>query len=62
MSAPSDPKFLRGLVDELRKLPAETPWVEFKRNKAVPEEIGEYLLTFDPDQAKKNAKYVPYWA
>jgi len=38
-----DPQFLIGLVHELRKLPKETPWVEFKQNKAVPEDIGEYL-------------------
>ncbi len=32
-----------GLLDELRKLPKETEWVEFKRNRAEPEEIGEYI-------------------
>jgi predicted HTH transcriptional regulator len=36
-------EYLIGLVHELRKLPAETEWVEFKHNKAEPEEIGEYL-------------------
>jgi ATP-dependent DNA helicase RecG len=35
--------YYRGLVAELRKLPAETPWVEFKENNASPDEIGEYL-------------------
>ena len=30
-------------MDELRKLPSETEWVEFKRNSEKPEEIGEYL-------------------
>jgi len=34
---------LAGLITELRKLPAETMWVEFKRNNDNPEEIGEYL-------------------
>lgn len=34
---------LVSLVHELRKLPKETEWVEFKRNKADPVEIGEYL-------------------
>ena len=43
MTADGDKKYLRGLVDELRKLPAETPWVEFKHNNAKPEDIGEYL-------------------
>ncbi len=31
------------LVRTLAKLPRETEWVEFKLNKAVPEEIGEYV-------------------
>ncbi|MBL9154116.1 MAG: putative DNA binding domain-containing protein [Verrucomicrobiales bacterium] len=43
MSVAADIKYLRGLVDELRKLPSETPWVEFKLNNANPEDIGEYL-------------------
>lgn len=34
---------LAGLITELRKLPAETMWVEFKRNNDNPEEIGEYI-------------------
>jgi len=36
-------EYLIGLVHELRKLPLETEWAEFKHNKAEPEEIGEYL-------------------
>ncbi|MBC2712337.1 MAG: putative DNA binding domain-containing protein [Desulfosarcina sp.] len=35
--------YLISLVHELRKLPRETEWVEFKRSNANPEEIGEYL-------------------
>lgn len=35
--------YLIGLVKELQKQPAETEWVEFKKNRAEPEEIGEYL-------------------
>ncbi|PJE09571.1 ATP-binding protein [Legionella sp.] len=31
-----------GLLNELRKLPSETEWLEFKHNKADPEEIGKY--------------------
>ncbi|HEY3083581.1 MAG TPA: ATP-binding protein [Chloroflexota bacterium] len=38
---PSD--YLAGLVAELRKLPAETAWVEFKENYSSPDAIGEYL-------------------
>lgn len=34
---------LLGVLGELRKLPAETEWVEFKVNKADPTEIGEYI-------------------
>jgi len=35
--------YLNGLVDELRKLPEEPGWVEFKENNSNPEEIGDYL-------------------
>lgn len=31
------------IVRELTALPRETEWVEFKHNKATPEEIGEYI-------------------
>ena len=34
---------LASLVRELAALPKETEWVEFKHNKAVPEQIGEYI-------------------
>ena len=34
---------LRALVLQLRKLPKETEWVEFKQNWYEPEQIGEYL-------------------
>lgn len=37
------PDYLLSLVQELRKLPEETEWVEFKHNKAEPQDIGEYL-------------------
>ncbi len=36
-------EYLIGLIHELRKLPAETEWVEFKHNRAEPEDIGEYI-------------------
>ncbi len=35
--------YLVGLVNELRKLPAEAEWVEFKTNNEDPHEIGEYI-------------------
>lgn len=31
------------LVDRLRALPTETEWVEFKRNRCGPQDLGEYL-------------------
>ena len=36
-------EYLLSLLNELRKLPRETEWVEFKHNNDDPEEIGEYL-------------------
>lgn len=35
--------YLSGLVRELRALPRETEWIEFKENNANPQEIGEYI-------------------
>lgn len=43
MSEVSVQEFWSGLVAELRKLPAETGWLEFKVNNSKPEDIGEYL-------------------
>ncbi len=37
------PQHLIELIQELRKLPKETEWVEFKVNDESPEHIGEYL-------------------
>lgn len=36
-----DAKYLANLVDNLRRLPYETEWVEFKKNNADPRMIGE---------------------
>ncbi len=33
----------KAIVNELRKLPSETEWVEFKSNRAVGDSIGEYI-------------------
>lgn len=38
-----DREFLKGLLHELRSMPNETEWIEFKHNNDNPEEIGEYL-------------------
>ena len=43
MSISRDSDELLGILNELRNLPAETEWVEFKHNNADPDEIGEYL-------------------
>ena len=43
MSVDRPTEYLIGLVHELRKLPVETEWVEFKHNRVDEEEIGEYL-------------------
>lgn len=37
------PEYLRNLVGELRALPKETEWLEFKANDPSPEHIGQYL-------------------
>lgn len=53
--------YLVSLVRELCKLPAETPWLEFKRNNADPQEIGEYLAALSNAAAldgKSNAYLV----
>lgn len=34
---------LKAVVKELRNLPTETEWFEFKENQANPEDIGEYI-------------------
>ena len=43
MIASQRPDYLLGLVCELRKLPHETEWVEFKVNNSDPQAIGEYI-------------------
>ncbi|MCX6581108.1 MAG: putative DNA binding domain-containing protein [Candidatus Aminicenantes bacterium] len=50
--------YLIDLVNELRKLPAETGWVEFKHNNVDPAEIGEYISALSNSAAllgKPNA-------
>ena len=43
MGSTQDREYLAGLVTELRKLPSETTWLEFKVNNSNPQEIGEYI-------------------
>ena len=40
---PREPEYLRDLVRELRMLPAESEWVEFKVNNTNPEAIGKNI-------------------
>jgi len=48
------------LVRELRKLPKENEWVEFKHDRAEPEEIGEYISALSNSAALvgKSSAYV----
>ena len=43
MNANKHTEYYVSIVHELRKLPNETEWVEFKHNNDNPEEIGQYL-------------------
>ncbi len=43
MTVDRGPDYLISLVHELRKLPEETEWAEFKHNIAEADEIGEYI-------------------
>lgn len=38
-----DEQYWVSLAHELRALPRETGWLEFKHNNAEPQEIGEYI-------------------
>lgn len=43
MSIDRTTEYLTSLLHELSKYPRETEWIEFKENKADPQEIGEYI-------------------
>lgn len=43
MTTGTSPDYLIGLVRELCKEPRESGWLECKKNKAEPQEIGEYV-------------------
>ncbi|RLA48291.1 MAG: transcriptional regulator, partial [Gammaproteobacteria bacterium] len=54
-------EYLHGLLRELCALPVETEWVEFKSNRANPDEIGEYISALSNSAAlcgKANAYLV----
>jgi predicted HTH transcriptional regulator len=51
------------LVNELRALPRETEWVEFKVNDAEQQAIGEYISALANAAALvgKAFAYLPFW-
>jgi len=60
MTADRSKAYLQALLRELCALPFETEWVEFKHNKADPEEIGEYIsaLSNSAVLCGKNSAYL----
>jgi ATP-dependent DNA helicase RecG len=55
-------QYLNSLLAEMCKLPRETEWVEFKQNKADPEEIGEYISALSNSAAlNEKAKSYIVW-
>ncbi len=60
MSIDRDDGYYLGLLKELLKYPNETEWVEFKHNKAIHEDIGEYISALSNGAALhgKNSAYM----
>ena len=58
----ADKQYYISLIDELRKLPAETEWVEFKVNNDEPAMIGEYLSSISNAAAlhERDTGYLLY--
>ena len=44
MNTDTNVGYLSGIITELRKLPAETGWVEFKENNANPQDIQRLCM------------------
>lgn len=57
MSGQRTPEYLEGLVRQLRALPHETEWVEFKCNDAEPAQIGEYVSALSNSAALLGKPY-----
>ena len=70
----ADARFL-ALIDDLRCLPAETTWVEFKENNVNPNvsrnaaQISQVIrralddrLILAADPARPRSGYLPFWA
>lgn len=49
--------YWRSLVTELRSLPSETEWVEFKGHMASPQDIGEYISALSNSAALEKKAY-----
>lgn len=45
------------LIEELRALPKESEWVEFKVNNSKPEEIGEYISALSNSACLENKEF-----
>jgi ATP-dependent DNA helicase RecG len=61
MISTENQEYFYSLLHELRKLPNETEWVEFKCNNSDPVEIGEYISALSnsaPLNDKANAYIV----
>jgi predicted HTH transcriptional regulator len=50
-------EYLIGVVNELRALPKETGWVEFKSNLDDPDDIGEYISALSNSAALHQRPY-----
>ena len=57
-----DRNYYISLIEELRKLPKEVEWAEFKVNNDAPPQIGEYLSTLSNSGAlhEKETAYLLY--
>ena len=60
MNGQRSSEYLEGLLHELRALPRETEWLEFKESYAGPQDIGEYIsaLANSAALAGKAAAYL----
>jgi ATP-dependent DNA helicase RecG len=45
------------LIEELRALPQESEWVEFKVNNSKPDEIGEYISALSNSACLENKEF-----
>ena len=45
------------IIEEARRLPHELPWIEFKHNKYIPQEIGEYISALANTAALFNQEH-----